>query len=83
MPEPTLGRGPSRDEIIEEIMIAQADLQTALGVLRLSKKLPTAQDREMIEDRLARSLARSHALLRDLGNPMYEPATHPDVKESL
>jgi glycosyltransferase A (GT-A) superfamily protein (DUF2064 family) len=62
------------DEIAEVVLDAQADLQTALGMYRLSNGRGDA-----IEDRLAKSLARSHALLEALGRPMYQPALHRDV----
>jgi hypothetical protein len=57
-------------------MDAQADLQTGLGMYRLDhgRGSPT-------EERLAQCLARLHSLLAALGNPMYQPATHPSVPE--
>lgn len=61
--------------IIEEVIEAQADLQTALGMFRLNRNFDPAA----IEDRLVRSLARHHTLLARLGRPMYDPATHPEV----
>lgn len=67
-------------DIQEEVLKAQADLQTALGFFRVAKNemvgVPYA---DLIEDRLARSLARSHRLLAQLGKPMYQSATHPDI----
>lgn len=62
------------DEIVAAVLDAQADLQTALGMYRLSNGRG-----DPIEDRLAKSLARSHALLEALGRPMYQPALHRDV----
>jgi hypothetical protein len=62
------------------VMDAQAELQTPLGFLRchMDDKYPDV-DLNVIEDRLAKTLARLHALLDALGSPMYQPATHPDV----
>ncbi len=76
-----------RPDIITQVMDAQADLQTALGFLRLDIQNMADLDVDMerhdsyIEDRMAKSLARLHQLLDQLGNPMYKPATHPDVWE--
>lgn len=72
--------GDSGRVVDAEIMDAQADLQTALGLLRchLAPDMGPA-DLTVVEDRLARSLARLHRLLDDLGRPMYDPATHPEV----
>lgn len=69
----------------QQIMDAQADLQSALGIYRLSidhalgNGVLSTQDKIIIEDFMAKSLARLHKLLNDLGRPMYQPATHPDV----
>jgi hypothetical protein len=64
-------------------MDAQAELQTPLGFYRCydpewEHALPIQYD-PVIEDRLTKTLARLHALLDALGNPMYQPATHPEV----
>lgn len=74
----------ANETLIEQIMDAQADLQTALGFLRLDARdrldleHPGDHD-DFIEDRLAKSLARLHLLLDRLGHPMYNAATHPKV----
>lgn len=70
----------SHDEIVAAVMDAQAELQTPLGWLRLGMdpKYPDA-DLKLIEDRLTKTLARLHGLLDALGDPMYQPATHPEV----
>lgn len=69
------------DAITEDILDAQADLQVGLGQYRL--KYGSAgrgvRSDDSIEDNLAKSLARLHTLLEELGRPMYQIATHPDV----
>lgn len=75
----------AQKEVTEAVVDAQGDLQTGLGVLRL--ELSQIQNRlglqannlTFAEDRLTESLARLHSLLDRLGNPMYQPATHPRV----
>lgn len=52
-----------RDKIIEPLMSAQADLQSALGLYRLDKSVD-------VEDYLASSLATLKGLLGALGKPM-------------
>ena len=66
--------GSKEEAWVEQLLDAQADLQTAIGLYRLQH----GKD-DRIEDRLARSLARQHKLLSEMGKPMYQPATHPDV----
>ena len=71
---------------INQIMDAQADLQMALGLLRLKQEqiegvLPYGLDD--VENRLARSLALLHKLLSDLGRPMAHRALHPDVEMKI
>jgi hypothetical protein len=66
--------------ITEELLEIQADMQTSLGFLRLHQRYPHAGDFDLIEDRLARGLARAHRLLEALDRPMYSPAQHDDVK---
>lgn len=70
--------------ITNELVKCQADVQSALGVLRLAsqgRKLGVFRDDyEAVENWLARSLARQHDLLRSLGHEMASTATHPDVK---
>lgn len=63
--------------VADEIMQAQADLQTGLGLLRVA--LGHHQDHNLgaAERRLQGSLARLHALLDGLGRPMYDPAEYP------
>ena len=71
-----------RDKIIRDIMDIQAELQTPLGLYRLKLadeySAPHQHD-EIIEERLAKTLARLHKLLDELGSPMYNPAIHPDI----
>lgn len=62
------------NQLAEDIINAQADLQSALGILRLSKPLDS-----YIEEKLARSLATLHRALLRAGRPMATPARHPDV----
>lgn len=68
--------------ITDEIMDAQADLQTALGIYRLNvqEKITNPKFNGHVEDRMARCLARLHRLLDQLGKPMYQPAQHPDIE---
>lgn len=66
--------------IIDEIMDAQADLQTALGLFRLSMAEGYTDHDNYVEERLAKCLARLHRLLEQLGKPMYRPAQHPDIE---
>jgi hypothetical protein len=71
-------------ETVEEVLEAQADLQTALGLFRLDHgRRDTADDPHdaQIEERLNKSLARLHKLLDALGRPMYQPATHPEIDD--
>lgn len=65
--------------ILEEILEAQADLQTGLGFFRLDARDEPRGHDDLIEERLGRSLARTHRLLEHLGRAMYDPATHPDI----
>lgn len=70
----------ARDEVIDAVLDAQADLQSALGMLRLHMDPRfSTPDLGVVERRLNKSLARSHKLLDELGSPMYDPATDPDV----
>lgn len=72
-----------RKALVDSVMSAQADLQTGLGIFRLDRNDTRGlQHANLVEDRLARSLARLHVLLADLGTPMYQPAMHPDVEAS-
>lgn len=75
-----LERQLSSEEIVEQIMDAQADLQTGLGMFRVAcMDRAMTQTESYAEDRLAKSLARTHKLLDALGHPMYQPATHSEV----
>jgi hypothetical protein len=56
-----------RDHIVEEIMEAQADLQTAIGFHRLWLKGKKDHDYTIIERRMEASLDRLHKLLADHG----------------
>jgi hypothetical protein len=67
-------------DLDEEILEAQADLQTALGFFRLGS-IEERGNSEAIEDRLNKSLARLHRLLERLGRSMYQPATHADLDD--
>ena len=60
---------------LDDVINAQADIQTALGILRLSKPLD-----DYSEERLARALATLHRVLLLAGRPMAMPARHPDVE---
>lgn len=79
----TIAAALDAPDTVEQVMEAQADLQTALGFLRLELTEPL-DDRqrghlESVEDRCASSLARLHVLLETLGTTMMSPAQHPDV----
>lgn len=67
-------------EAYGEIIDAQADLQSALGVLRHRNR--TSGTHFDIENWLARSLARLHRFMGKIGSPMAQPATHPDIDPS-
>jgi hypothetical protein len=74
----------TEEEIIEAVVEAQADLQVGIGCLRLevahiSKESIIGINLRTSEDKLNRSLARLHKLLDQLGQPMYQPAAHPDI----
>lgn len=77
-------------EITEELLEAQADLQNAIGFFKLcfdpdpnNSYTDTAdrveEDFELVKDRAYKSLARLHTLMDNLGLPMYNAATHPDI----
>jgi hypothetical protein len=63
---------PRKDDIYEKVVDgvieAQADLQTALGMHRLNRGAKAHH--EYIESRLDASLQRLHDLLAELGHPM-------------
>src|SRR4051794_40736497 len=65
--------------LVSDLMDAQADLQTALGLYRL--RVPEGERDEPVEDRLMQALARLHTRLDILGHPMYDPATHPAIPQ--
>jgi hypothetical protein len=72
------------NSVVDAVMDAQAELQTPLGFYRMydpkyEHALPIEYD-DHIEDRLAKTLARLHALLAALGTPMYRPAQHDEVE---
>lgn len=72
------------DRHTEEVLEAQADVQTGLGILRLERR-DGADSPHLgyVEDRFAKALARLHRLLHERGRPMYQPARHPEVEGDL
>ena len=62
----------THEDITQRLLNSQAELQVALGMLRLNDIDP------YIEMRLQASLAMQHSLLGDLGLPMYRPAQIPE-----
>jgi hypothetical protein len=63
--------------LVKRLLDSQAELQTALGMLRLQED---SYDNvyEYIEMRLQASLSMQHTLLADLGNPMYNATKMPE-----
>lgn len=77
-----------QDDHTEAILLAQANLQEAIGFFRMDhgEWVPEAgksrmlnRDDAVIESRLMAALARLHMLLGERGSAMYSPATHPGV----
>lgn len=71
-------------EVSDWIMDVQADLQVALGVLRLEMSMLPKDGIQQhnlgfTENRLQMALASCHKRLDELGIKMYHPCTHPDV----
>lgn len=60
----------TRESITATLMDAQADLQTALGVLRVSTGSCTLPP-ETVETRMAEALTKMQALLDGLGSSLY------------
>jgi hypothetical protein len=81
----TIGAALEVTDTKDEVMDAQADLQTALGALRLemSREVGTPESIRarlaLVEDRMAAALARLHVALMVEGTTMFSPAQHPDV----
>lgn len=66
----------SHKEIVKTLLNSQAELQSALGVYRLSREW--ADFDPYIEKRMQASLAMQHQLLDSLGHPMGQPTQMPE-----
>lgn len=62
--------GPTESEVVSDLMDAQADLQTALGFVRLNMVHEHSVHPQYIEARLAKSLEGLHGLLSKFGVEM-------------
>lgn len=72
-----------RDEIVQRLLDAQAELQTGLGMFRLKfNEYEWPASSPPIEGYLARSLKMQQHLLAKLGHQMYDgpAADDPDVE---
>jgi hypothetical protein len=67
---------PHRSEVVETLINAQAELQSALGVYRMGSERRDFDP--YVERRIQASLAMQHELLALLGCPMYQPAEMPE-----
>jgi hypothetical protein len=67
-------------ELIEDLMNAQADLQTALGLYRLINRDYEPKAHDAIEDHMQKSLARLHTTLAyKLSHPMWGGRLYPGI----
>lgn len=66
----------TNSEIVETLVNAQAELQTALGIYRMGHERRDFDP--YIESRMQASLAMQHELLGKLGRPMYRPTQMPE-----
>lgn len=62
--------------VVSELVDAQAELQTALGIYRMGRERRDFDP--YVESRMQASLAMQHALLDYLGHPMVQPAQMPE-----
>ena len=67
---------PRDSEIVRQLLDAQAELQTALGIYRMGSERRDFDP--YVESRMQASLAMLHALLADLGRPMAQPTQMPE-----